>query len=154
MKHSFAAAALAAACISPCAPGQTLPTMGDQGTGPGKLDRPVVGQGTIAGINPADLAALDLTEAQRDKVTEIQRDLRRAQWSVTGSIRELRWRQQDIMRAAEFDADAARKTHDAIAGLRKEMFEAALDARKRIEAVLTKQQLELLKQRRMTAPRR
>ncbi len=154
MKRGFVAAALAAACISPWAPGQTLPTMGDQGTGPSKLDRPVMGQGTIAGINPADLAALDLTERQRDKVTEVQRDLQRKRGSVTASIRELRWKQQDMMRGSEFDAGAARKTHDEIAGLRKEMFEAALDARKRIEAVLTKQQLEWLKQRRMAAPRR
>jgi Spy/CpxP family protein refolding chaperone len=153
MKREFVLAALVATCISPWAVAQTGPGMTAQpGTVPHTMGDPGIGPGMMGGINPAALAGLDLTEEQRGKVTEIQRDLKRKLWSLMGSLRELRWKLQDAMMAREIDADAARKTYDAMAAHRKEMFEAGLDARKRIEAVLTKEQLEQLKQRKVTPP--
>jgi Spy/CpxP family protein refolding chaperone len=94
----------------------------------------------IPGINPAALAGLKLTGDQRNKVTEIERDLKRRQWNLIGSIRELRWKQQDAFRAAELDVDAVRRTYEEISALRKEMFDLAVDGRKRVESILTKEQ--------------
>lgn len=115
------------------------------GGGPGAA---APGRGAIAGINPAALAALNLTEEQRAKVTEVQRGLQRAQWARMGALRELRWKHRDALDAPDFDPDAARKQYEAMAAIRKEMFEASLDARLRIEAVLTREQRQQLHQRR------
>ena len=106
----------------------------------------------MAGITAADLGALRLSEEQQAKLTEIQRDFQRKQWNLMGSIRETRWKQQDAMKAAELDVAAAQRNFEAIAKARREMFDAAVDARKRIEAVLTKEQLEALRQRRAASP--
>jgi Spy/CpxP family protein refolding chaperone len=94
----------------------------------------------IPGMNPAALASLKLTPDQRSKVNEIERDLKRKQWKLIGSIRELRWKQQDAFRAAELDVDAVRRTYEEISALRKEMFDLAVDGRKRVESILTKEQ--------------
>jgi Spy/CpxP family protein refolding chaperone len=94
----------------------------------------------IPGVNPAALAALKLTGDQRNKVTEIERDLKRKQWKLIGSIRELRWKQQDAFKAPEVDVEAVRRNYDEMSALRKQMFDLALDGRKRIESVLTREQ--------------
>ena len=94
----------------------------------------------IPGINPAALASLKLTADQRNKLTEIERDLKRKQWKLVGAIRELRWKQQDAFKAAEVDVEAVRRNYDETSALRKQMFDLALDGRKRVEGVLTKEQ--------------
>ena len=143
--------ALVAACLSPLVSAQT---------GPGATDRSVTGQsaagrnamipGTIGGIDPAVLGALNLTEEQRAQVTKIQRELKRKQWDLIGSLRELRWKHQDALSAPEFDPERARKTFEAIVIVRREMFEAALNARMGIESALTKEQREQLRKRSAT----
>jgi Spy/CpxP family protein refolding chaperone len=107
--------------------------------------------GVIAGISSADLASLTMSDEQRAKVTEIERDFRRKQWAFVGAMRELRWKQQDAMMAAELDADAARRNFEGLAKVRREMFEASVETRKRVEAVLSKEQLAALRQRRLAA---
>jgi Spy/CpxP family protein refolding chaperone len=94
----------------------------------------------IPGINPAALASLKLTADQRNKLTEIERDLKRKQWKLVGAIRELRWKQQDAFKAAEVDMEAVRRNYDETSALRKQMFDLALEGRKRVEGVLTKEQ--------------
>ena len=94
----------------------------------------------IPGINPAALASLKLTADQRNRLTEIERDLKRKQWKLVGAIRELRWKQQDAFKAAEVDVDAVRRNYEETSALRKQMFDLALDGRKRVEGVLTKEQ--------------
>jgi Spy/CpxP family protein refolding chaperone len=94
----------------------------------------------IPGINPAALASLKLTAEQRNKLTEIERDLKRKQWKLVGAIRELRWKQQDAFKAAEVDVEAVRRNYEETSALRKQMFDLALDGRKRVEGVLTREQ--------------
>ena len=94
----------------------------------------------IPGINPAALASLKLTVDQRNKLTEIDRDLKRKQWNFVGALRELRWKQQDAFKAAEVDVDAVRRNYEETSALRKQMFDLALDGRKRVEGVLTREQ--------------
>ena len=138
MKLGSIVVALVATCLSPLASAQT---------GPGTTGGQAVGQGTIGGIHPAALAALNLTEQQRVKVTEIQRELQRKKWGLIGSMRELRWKHEDALNAPDFDPELARNTFDAMAAVRRTMFEAGLDARKAIEAVLTNEQREQLRKR-------
>ena len=92
------------------------------------------------GINPAALAGLKLTVDQRNKLTEIERDLKRKQWPLMGSIRELRWKQQDAFKAAEVDVEAVRRNFEETSALRKQMFDLAIEGRKRVESVLTREQ--------------
>lgn len=96
------------------------------------------------GLSFAAIEALGLTDDQRAKVTEIRRDMQRKSHALMGATRELRWKSQDAAKAAEFDAAAARKRYDEGAAIRKQMFEARLEARTKIEAVLTKEQREQL----------
>ena len=109
------------------------------GTAPAPEEGPP-GAAHIPGMNPAALAGLKLSGDQRNKVTEIERDLKRKQLKLFGAIRELRWKQQDAFRAPEVDVEAVRRTYEEVSALRKEMFDLAIDARKRVESVLTKEQ--------------
>jgi len=107
------------------------------------------GQGLMAGPGLRDIEALDLTAEQRGKVTEIRRDLQRRNHALMGSLREIRWKGQDLAKAPQLDEAAARKLYDEGAAVRKQMFEARLEARSKAEALLTKEQLEQLR----SAPR-
>jgi len=174
MRTRFALAALAAATLSTIAAAQMGPGMG-QGMmgGPGKgagmagqADCPMMGQGMqgrgmrhgqgmkgghgmggggMDGPGLAALEALDLTAEQRAKITEIRRDVQRKNHALMGSLREIRWQSQDAAKSAELDVAAARKRYDEAAAVRKQMFEARLEARARAEAVLTKEQREQLR---------
>lgn len=95
---------------------------------------------SIPGVSQSALASLRLSDEQRAKVSEIQRDLQRTQSRLMASIREARWKQQDALRAPEIDAAAVLALYDEIAALRREYFRAAIDARKRIEGTLTSDQ--------------
>ena len=149
MDRRIAAALLAAsACLAFAQATHALAGQGAEEARPPpvKRARPVMG-----GITPSDLAALDLSAEQREKVTAIQRDVVRAQDALMASAREARWKQQDAMKAPELDVDAARSNYEALAALRKKMFETSIEGRKRIEAVLTREQLRLLAQHRVAA---
>lgn len=56
----------------------------------------------------------------------------------------MRARPGGVYRDGPFDEQAARQSHDA---MRKQMFENALEARKRIDGVLTPRQREQLRSR-------
>ena len=141
MTRILAVAALVAMALPPSAVAESDPGRGAMLTGavPAPDGRTAAGA-MIPGLNPAALAALKLTADQRNKVTEIERDLKRKESTLIGSIRELRWKQQDAFKAPEVDVEAVRRNYDEMAALRKQMFDLALDGRKRIESVLTREQ--------------
>jgi len=177
MKTTFALAALAAATISTLAVAQMGPGMGGgpgmgRGAGPGMAggDCPMQqgaggpqGKGGMhggmhggkgggmmgmgQGIPPGVLATLGLTPEQQTKVTEIQREQQRKRHAMHGTMQEMRWKAQDSQKDG-FNEDAARKQFDAMAAMRKEMFESGLAARKQLDAVLTPEQREKLKKAR------
>jgi Spy/CpxP family protein refolding chaperone len=91
------------------------------------------------------LDRLNLSDEQRGKVRDIQRDMQRKQFALMNSMHELRWQAEDQARGPEFDEAAARKLYEAGAAIHKQMFEARLEAHKRLEAVLTKEQREELR---------
>jgi Spy/CpxP family protein refolding chaperone len=109
------------------------------GYGPGMMGGGYgMGLGMMGGLGalPSGLSA-----EQRTRIGEVQQDLRRKQWALMQQMHEIAWSRGDASpSAAPLDEQAARKQYDAVAAVRKQMFENTLDARKRIDAVLTPQQ--------------
>jgi Spy/CpxP family protein refolding chaperone len=87
-----------------------------------------------------DDSALNLTQEQRSRIAGIQKQARRKQWDLMEKMHEQGWRPGP--RDGQFDEQAARKTYDDMAAMRKQMFENMLDERKRIDSVLNPQQRE------------
>lgn len=129
--------------------------MGGQGMGPGMMD----GHGMMGGCGMPgmmggwDYGIPDLTNDQRAKIAAAEKEFRQKQWQVMEKMHDLQFQSPDIYRDGKFDEQAARKQYDAMAALRKQMFENSLEERKRIDAILTPQQREQL-QRPWAGPRR
>ena len=104
------------------------------GYGPGMM-----GPGAGWGINRM---APDLTDDQQKKIADIRLEFGRKQWELAQQMHSLVWAD-----GAPADDQAARKNYDAVAALHKQMFENQLEARKRIDGVLTPQQRESLRRR-------
>jgi Spy/CpxP family protein refolding chaperone len=105
-----------------------------------------IGPGMMWGYGPGGYGygIPDLTGEQRTKMAEIQNEFGKKQWALMQSMRELAWNQGGVSRGSEFDEKAARKAFDAMSDLRKQMFENSLEARKRMDSVLTSQQRKQL----------
>jgi Spy/CpxP family protein refolding chaperone len=104
------------------------------------------------GMGPAmmgglGMAGLDLSSEQRAKIAEIRTEFGRKQEALRDQMQALRMRPGGVWRDGPFDEQAARQSHEAMMALRKQMFENALEARKRIDGVLSPQQRELLRSR-------
>ncbi len=113
------------------------PGMMGQGMGPGMMGG-MMGPGMMYGANP--YAALDLTDAQRAKIAEIQEQLWRKHWDLMGKMHEERYHMHRFMSGAAPDDAGARKAYAAMADAHKQMFDAMLGARTQMEAVLTPEQ--------------
>jgi Spy/CpxP family protein refolding chaperone len=111
---------------------------GYYGMGPGMMG----GYGGWAGA----YAGLDLTADQRQKIADIEQQTRQATWKLMGTMHEQAYQMggMGMMGGPDVDEATARKAYQAMADTRKAMFELQLDARKRIDAVLTAKQREQL----------
>ena len=124
--------------------------MGGHGKGRGMMGSHGKEGGMMGGHGFGALESLGLNDDQKGKVRDIQRDTQKKRHALMGSLLELRWQAEDNARAATVDEAAARKQYDAMAAVRKQVFEIGLDAQKRVEAVLTPEQRAQLRK----APRR
>lgn len=88
---------------------------------------------------------LDLSAEQRKKIEQIQDETAKARWQLMGTIHQKGFHMDGMFGRVEFDEQEARKAFQAMADAHKEMFELSLEARKRIDAVLTKEQREKLR---------
>lgn len=100
-----------------------------------------MGPQMMAGLG---MAGLDLTDGQRAAIAEIRMALSRKQGALMAQMPASGWHPRGGYSGGQFDEQAARKWHEAMAGLRQQMFENRLEARKRIDSVLTPQQREQL----------
>ena len=123
---------------------------GGYGYGPGMMGGPGgggmmggmgMGFGTLADFSAA---GIELTAQQAATVREIQRELRASQWKTMEAMHGVMWEDTGYYRGGKFDADAARKRYESMQGLRKQMFENALQSAAKVDAVLTKEQREKL----------
>jgi Spy/CpxP family protein refolding chaperone len=101
-----------------------------------------MGPGMMGSFGGDAYAGLDLTPEQRGKIAEIQQATAKAQWQLMGTMHEQGYRMYGNAGPGAFDEAAARKSFDAMSETRKAMFEMQVDARKKVDAVLTPQQRE------------
>lgn len=119
---------------------------GGYGMGPGYGQGPgfgMMGPGGF-GMGPGMMGGwggypADLSAGQRTSIDQIERDFRGRQWPLMQQMHELMWADSGS------DEQAQRRSYDQVAALHRQMFENMLDARKRMDAVLTPQQREALR---------
>lgn len=114
--------------------------MGGYGMGPGMMGGYGMGPGMMGG--PTQFIP-DLTNEQRNKIAEIQKEFRQKQWALMEKMHEDA-QPDPLYRDGKLDEQAARKAYETTANLHKQMFENSLEAQKRIDALLTPQQREKL----------
>jgi Spy/CpxP family protein refolding chaperone len=122
--------------------------MGGQGSGYGMGPGMMGGNGPGQGMGPGMMggygqgyAALNLTDEQRKKIDAIQEEIWSKQGALMGRMHAQSFRMHDFGKG---DDAAARKAFDEMAVAHKQMFETQLEARKRIDAVLTPEQRKQL----------
>ena len=145
MKRKLIVATAIAAFFSTVASAQMGPgMMGGYGPGYG------MGPGMMGGYGPGSAimggcgyggGVTNLSNEQRGKIAKIEDEFGRKQWALMQSMHELGWG-RGASRDGPWDENGARKAFDEMTKLRKQMFENALDERKQIDAVLTKEQRE------------
>ena len=155
MKRTLIAAAVASLVVAAAAFAQPYgPGYGPGGGyGPGYGMGPVMmggygpgggygmGPGMMGGYGPGYVYGLDLSAEQREKIGEIQQEFAKKQWGLMTSMHSPGGPMEQMFSG---DEKAARQAYEAMAAARKQMFEAQLDMRKRVDAVLTKEQREQL----------
>jgi Spy/CpxP family protein refolding chaperone len=161
MKRKLIAAAAVAALFSAVAWAQVGPGMmggygPDGGFGPGYGMGPWMmgghgprgygmGPGMMWGYGAGGYGGLKLSDEQRTKIASIEEEFSRKQWELMGKMHEQRYQLYGFDSSDKADESAARKAYQAVSDTRKAMFENSLDMRKRIDAVLTKEQREQLR---------
>jgi len=89
----------------------------------------------MMGVGP--LGMLDLSDKQRDQIYDIQRDMRKQQWSMMeGMVKDMD-KVNELMSAERRDTKAILAAYEPIYKLQRKMLENHIDAANRIDAVLT-----------------
>jgi Spy/CpxP family protein refolding chaperone len=113
--------------------------MGGYGPGYG------MGPGMMGGYGAGPGSVLNLTEEQRRKVAKIQDDVRRRHWELMGKMHDEQAQMNELYYSDKPDDAALSKGYRRMSELRNQMFDLSLNAQKQIEAVLTKEQRDMLK---------
>ena len=112
--------------------------MGAYGMGPGMM-----GDGAAMGPTMAghwNLRGLGLTAAQQSQVNKITDELRHKNWDLLGKAQDESARLRDLYQADKFDRAAVGATYRRLGELRQSRLENTLEAREKLEAVLTPEQ--------------
>lgn len=126
--------------------------MGGYGMGPGMMGGYGpggdwgMGPGMMGGLGYGDwvLERADLSAEQRAKIVDIQKELSNKQWDAMRRMHDQQWQMRRNAPGGAIDEQAARAAYTAMSDAHRQMFELSLDARKRIDALLTPQQREQL----------
>lgn len=92
-------------------------------------------------------ATLGLSAEQRAKLADIERDFQAKQWLAMEKMHGQELHMHDLFGSDGIDEGTARKSYQAMSDAHKEMFETLLEARKRVDGVLTPEQREQLRGR-------
>jgi len=118
---------------------------GGYGMGPGMMGGGYgMGPGMMFGYTNDAYAGLDLTPEQQKTITSINEQASKAMWQLMGTMHGQGYHMQGMFGPGPVDEAAARKSFQTMAETQKAMFELQLDARKKIDAVLTKDQRDKL----------
>lgn len=118
---------------------------GMTGYGPGMMSggSGMVGSGYGAGNA---LAALNLSDEQREKVFAIQEDHRKKNWAVMGEMRSEQFKLRTMARGEKLDADRLVEQQKKVDALRQQMFKSRVETHNQIAGVLTPEQRKQLRQ--------
>jgi len=107
---------------------------GGYGMGPGMM-----------GGRMALFDALDLTDEQQAKINKIQDETRKSHWALMGEIMDQQAELRDLYASPKQDSAAIDKAYKKLGQLQQKMYEISVEAQKRIEANLTKEQQEKIR---------
>jgi len=99
--------------------------------------------GAMMGLGP--LQALNLGEQQLSKINQIRDETRRKNWDTLGKMLDEQARLRDLYTADKRDPAAIGKQSMKVAELRRQLLEASIDSHNRIEALLTAEQKDQLR---------
>ncbi len=118
---------------------------GGYGMGPGMMGGGYpMGPGMMGGPG-CNVGGPDFTPEQREKIAALQNESSQRQWALMQKMQEQGMRAGRGDPGAKFDEQAIRKSYEAMAEVRKQMFESSLEARKKFDAILTPQQREQMR---------
>lgn len=119
---------------------------GGMGMGPGGgMGMGMGGPGMgMMGMGP--MSMLDLSDEQRHKIVKIQDDTRRKNWDTYGKIMDEQAKLRDLYSGETVDAKKAGAIYGNVSKLQQQVLESNLEAHNRVQAVLTKEQKEQLRQ--------
>jgi Spy/CpxP family protein refolding chaperone len=92
------------------------------------------------------LAALNLTDEQREKVFAIQEENRKKNWAVMGEVRAEQFKLRNMYRGEKLDADKIAEQQKKVDELRRQMLKSRAETHNQVAAVLTPEQRKQLRQ--------
>ena len=107
-----------------------------------------MGRGGMFGVPlgvTGPLSHLNLSADQKKSILKVQDDLRRKQYEIRGKMMDDQVKLRDLHLADKRDRSAIVAQYRKLGELRGQIVEASLDAQDKIEAVLTKEQKDLLR---------
>jgi len=112
--------------------------MGGYGMGPS-----MSGGGMGAGMMGGNWGSgLDLTDDQQARVNKIQDETRKSHWALMNEMMNQQARLRDLYQAPKRDNAAIDQAYKEFGKLQQQMYDSSVEAQKRMEAVLTKEQQE------------
>ena len=105
-----------------------------------------MGPGGMRGNPDAAWTNLKLSADQRKQIADIRATSSKAMWQLMGTMHEQDDHMQGMYGPGNMDEAGARKSFQTMTQTRQAMFDLQLDTRKKIDAVLTKEQHEQLAQ--------
>ena len=115
--------------------------MGGRGPGDG------YGRGMMGGYGPdggygagAGLAALNLTDEQREKIARIQEDNRSKNWNTMGQMRGEMFKLRQMYYGDKLDSNVISEQQRKVDELRRQMLKAQIETRNQVAGVLTPEQ--------------
>ncbi len=96
----------------------------------------MMGPGMMGGV----YGELDLSKEQRDQIAKIRSETRRKHWELMGKMHDEQDKLAAQLAADTPDSAAIGKQYQRIQELQRQMLESSIDARNRMQAVLTEEQ--------------
>ncbi len=91
---------------------------------------------------------LDLSDQQNDRIETILEQARDVQWDLSRRVRDEQWQLMKLVSADSPDPAQVGKQYAGVSELSRQILENSIDARRRIDALLTQEQRDDLRSRR------